>query len=467
MPRGTLTRTVTAVSVAGDRRFAVVLLVVLVTAAGCSSPLGDGDARTTYGVPEADPATTADATTVGTPEPGTAGSAGSGPEQRAGGGGTRGSNGRAADNAPPATVPDPPDADDPEDPARRQVEVSELAPGLSADTAWGPDRLAAAHHEVLADRSFRVRYRRVVTLPGGDRRIRTVAAAVSADRRRYRVRQVVSRPADGPRGRVVTGYWSGGDGALRSITYGDTRTYGRLDAADLPAEGLPAVGDPTHRSLVRRAFGATVLTAVESVAGSVAPARYWVFASGNRADRITPGSTGVRNLSLRAQVDSRSLVRTLRVSYERRERDGWAAVRTTVAFGGVGRTDPAPPAWVDDARREDNESEPIGGVGRSGEGIDSRDPAGSVRDPRLEPDDALDLVAGFGDVAVQDVVGGVDRDLAALRDRDPEAVEVPPAELAVPDLLDAAAEEVVVDVAAVEADERLLPLLGNSALGHL
>lgn len=377
---------VTAVEVPGGRPAATLVLVVLLATAGCSSPLGDGDARTTYGVPERSPEPTDAA-----PGPGeTTGEAGWNesrggrssnesrvirepdgaedgrhPDGREPNGTAGGPNPTVADggHVPPATVPDPPD-DDGEDGGRWRVGATDLAPGVSGEAVWGADRLATAHGEVLDGRSFRVRYRQVVALPGGDRRVRTVVAAVSADRRRYRVREVERRPADGPRSRVVTAHWSGeGNATLRAISYGDTRTYGRLGDAALPGEGLPGVGDPTHRSLVRRAFGATVLTAVESVPGAVAPARYWLFADGNRADRVTPGSAPVRNLSLRALVDSRGLVRTLRLSYERRDGDGWVGVTTTLAFDGVGGTDPAPPPWADDARREANESAPIGGDG--------------------------------------------------------------------------------------------------------
>jgi len=324
--------------------------------------LGDGDSRSTYGVPDRSTGETTDAAPTGTADIPAEPIGGTGSNDATGttgpGGGPDATTG---DHHPPATVPDPPDPDESES-GRWEFDVTELAPGLSADAAWGPDRLAAAHRSVLDDRSFRVHYRRVVTPSDEERRVRVVEAGVAADRGRYRVREVVSRPADGPRGGVVTGYWSGGGNeTLRTIAFAGTRTYGRLEAADLPDDGLPGAGDPTHRALVERAFAATVLTGVESVPDAVAPAKYWVFATGNRADRITRNATPVRNLSLRALVDSRGLVHRLHLSYERRDGDAWVGVTTNLAFDGVGRTAIDPPTWVDNAPRAGNESDPIGG----------------------------------------------------------------------------------------------------------
>lgn len=332
---------------AWQRRLAAVVLVSLAVAAGCSAlPDGGGD-RTTYGVPE------------GSPEPSPSG-------------GSNAQGDRPAEVGGPSRDGTTPDESGPDPPEGRTFAAEELAPGLVAEGVWSVDRLAAAHGSVLENRSFRVRYRRIEGIQDetgelagreyGARRVVGVVAAVSADRRRYRVRRRVDRAVYGPRDRVVTDYWSAGDGdgTLRLLSFGEARGYERLGPDDFPGDGLPGIGDPTARSLVRGSFGATVAESVEPVPGAVSPARYRVVATGDRTTRLTPDGPPVRNLALRAVVDSRGVVRALELAYDRREGEGWTRMRVEFEFEGVGRTTPEPPEWVEEARRATNESAPRG-----------------------------------------------------------------------------------------------------------
>lgn len=329
------------------RTLGTLLVAVLLLTAGCSSVLDGDGTRTPFGVPDGGQEATASGSTE--PVPATVGRTSTRP------------------GSDPADL----GADDPRFPV---LEVEELAPGLTPEAVISPDRLASAHRRVLDNRSFRVRYRRVEARATGNRTL-TVLAELSADRRRYRVRRTARRPEDGPRARSVTAYWSDGNRTLRMITFGDTRTVGRLPS-NRSFVDLPEVGDQVRESLVRWAFAATVVESVEDVPSAIAPAKYRVEsdegvrppakfrvnATGDGTRMRTPDRTPVRNASLQAVVDSRGVVRSLRFSYDWPGEDGPVEVVVTMAVEGIGTTDPAPPTWVDDASEEGNGTDPIGGT---------------------------------------------------------------------------------------------------------
>lgn len=315
---------------------AAALVALLVVTAGCSSVLGGDATRTPFGVPD------------GTDGPGDATTATADT--------TAGTTTTRTTSTRPGSDPVDVGADDGPLP---ELETGELAPGLTPEAVTDPERLAAAHRRVLANRSFRVRHRRAFGTPDTPLS-ETVVAAVSTDRRRFSVERTVVVPDDGGRGTTTTEFWSNETETLRLISFGETRTFGRL-APNRSLSSVPDVDDPVHGSLVAWAFDATVVLEVRDVPSAVAPAQYRVLATGERNRSTAPDGTPVRDLRLEAVVDSRGVVRQLQLQYERRTGEGWVEVDVFLSVTGIGTTEPRPPTWRSDALEAFNGTDPIGG----------------------------------------------------------------------------------------------------------
>ena len=157
-------------------RLGTLLLIALVTAAGCSGPLA-------------------------------------GPDR--------------ADTGTLTPAPVPEDSDPGPDPTPR---TGELAPGLDADGIADAARLVDAHTAALTDTSYTARLSTTRAAPNGTERERydRVVRVESRDRFRY---VLTSETADLEQ---RTDRWRGGDRAYEAVTENGTTTYRSLDSPSAP-----------------------------------------------------------------------------------------------------------------------------------------------------------------------------------------------------------------------------------------
>ncbi len=256
----------------------------------------------------------------------------------AGCGGTVGSGGDTpTGTVTPAPVPDG-EAVDRGRPAR-------LAPGLAADGVFDAGRLARAHADRLAGRSF-TRVRTDTRRVNGSLRQRdetTLMYAAGGDRFRYRLNQTtrgsegverseIDRYADGNRVLVASRDANGTEYEVLAGPTGDPYT---------PAQVFPG-----------NATGATSLARLLTLVDVTVTDRRTV--DGRRHYRVeTPARQDIpplRNISLVATVTESGLVRNYRLSYDVERGGRQVRIVVTVAYDRLDRTTVEPPSWLPEAR---------------------------------------------------------------------------------------------------------------------
>lgn len=247
-----------------------------------------------------------------------------------------------------------------------------LAPGLNSTGVYDPAELAAAHARVLGNTSYTVSVTQTIRHPNGTlwaRRVITVRLA--GNESRFFVRLAVSGPnAIGllgePPARAV--FWSADNERIfRAFTRGNHTTYntfrprfspvvGRVGTADywedIVVPGGQPYGDiaPLFAAVETRLTDRTVRngTTLYRIDGT-AFRDPEPFA---RSERV--GSP--RNVSLRAVVDERGMVRRYRLSYAAVIDGDTVRVRRSIRYTGVGTTTVERPPWYDRALEDTPEA---------------------------------------------------------------------------------------------------------------
>lgn len=230
----------------------------------------------------------------------------------------------------PAAVPhDPPAA-----PGRT------LAPGLTREGVFDPNRLAAAHAAVLADTSYTVHRVEQRTYRNGTVRSRyesTVRVAAGGDRFRYVLEQADYR-GETPRERRVGRWMDDGSGFERHEDASGSVRYRRLSDPDavLPERA-------TNRYGLARVLSAVDLR-VTGTTERGGRTLYHLGVEGTPED-LPP----LRSVAVDAVVDDRGVVRSYDLTY-RVERAGTPTrVTVRVAFDALGATRVVRPLWYDEA----------------------------------------------------------------------------------------------------------------------
>jgi len=255
-----------------------------------------------------------------------------------------GGDGDTTETLTPVAVPEA--ADTPE----------RLAPGLTEAGVTGPLALANAHGAALEDShrfhsNWTVRHR-----DGSLYALANQSTVVAPNGFTTRV-TVAGRPGfltTGPR--LTADLWSNGSVLAERIERGDGVGYRYLGAATYNA------GTGFYTSLRRpkpwrdhyALFAAVETRVVDERAGGPGPARYTVVGTRLRDPTTFGAATDIReprNVSLRATIDERGVVRSLRLSYAGRLPRG-EPVRVSrhiryTTVGGVGSVDRPP--WFDTA----------------------------------------------------------------------------------------------------------------------
>lgn len=238
-----------------------------------------------------------------------------------------------------ATVPSEGNRSGP--PAGFSLGIREVAPGVTETGVHDAERLADAHRFVLFDRSFRVRLNHTVRYPNGSRRTILTTAAVSADRSRYAITRHVFTPS-GDQSRVRVRSTGAGIYLAKRGDVPLSRRYDEPGSQTVSARNCTPVTlpDPTFHGTVEGAFDATGTMSVRQ--SDTAPDRYLITGQGNNSSGVDPTVTAVRNFTVAALVESRGVVRFLRVSYRAHANGTPVAVTTSVRVFDVGTASVAP-----------------------------------------------------------------------------------------------------------------------------
>lgn len=250
--------------------------------------------------------------------------------------------GTPTDTVTPAPVPTPTPTATPQ---------PRLAPGLAPAGVVDAFALSEAHARALRGTAYTFRFETTVRAPNGTRYGRESGVA-RVDRRggfRTRVEVSGSEAVFGPASAGRIDRWSDGERYAVAVTANGTTRYGYVP---------PSVYDPqrTRVSLAReRLF--LVLAAVDTrVTGRVTrngTTQYRVEATGvPHPDRLAAaeGVRDPRNVSFRAFVDGRGLVRAYRLSYRASDDERTVLVERSVRHARLGGTTVERPAWFPGAR---------------------------------------------------------------------------------------------------------------------
>lgn len=229
------------------------------------------------------------------------------------------------------------------------VPSDELAPGVDADGVVDPGRLASAHDDALANRSYTVVSTRTVRARNGSLRARVVRRSrLAADGSFLTtitiegpdVRTIPDTPAQ------VAFFWNGSVLLDRTVSNGTT-IYRRVPRAvyrDRLAFYRSVDGDPESRVYLRFASVETRLVDREPpyrLAGRVLRQP--------KLFRTVAAAGAVGNVSLSATVTPAGLVREFRLAYTGRLDGSPVRVVRTTRYRAVGTTTVRRPAWADAA----------------------------------------------------------------------------------------------------------------------
>jgi hypothetical protein len=252
------------------------------------------------------------------------------------------------DETPTQTVtPAPVPTDEP-----TPTPMPQLAPGFSGEGVTDAFALGEAHVAALDDTSYTMKENFSVTYRNGtDYRQYGIVARLAANDSRY----YVSRRSSGPQiySNRTVGYsvWANGTRVIRAQTVNGSTTYTVPRGAD--REPLPPnrVGfAPTNREQIYGLFSSveTDVTDREQRNGTTV---YRVEATNvtnptafERARWQSP-----RNFTMVAHIDSRGLVRQLRVNYTATVNDSTVRVHRRVRYMDLGNTTVERPPWYDEA----------------------------------------------------------------------------------------------------------------------
>lgn len=227
----------------------------------------------------------------------------------------------------------------------------QLAPGVTAEGVVDPRALADAHAAVLRNTSKTVRTNETSWYAGYWvlRSHRHQVTRVAADPDRFHTAIEVDGPA-APFSAYRVEFWSDGERLLR-------RTVDRdgIETAVVPPESRrnrtdAVVGRPDSRT-VPFLFG-LVETRVTSTFVRNGTTVYWIESTGLLRPRALASAENVsdpHDVELRALVDSRGFVRSLRFAYAARVDGRRIWVQWTTRYTDVGTTTVDRPAWYDGA----------------------------------------------------------------------------------------------------------------------
>lgn len=239
----------------------------------------------------------------------------------------------------------------------------DLPPGVDESGVVSADRLADAHVDALASRSFTLVSNRTVRDADGRIRSRLSVEVAVGENRSY----LADLATAGPDGPVLLGrppargvYWSNGSAHVRKLTRQNRTTYDRIDASRTFAGswlfwtntvayggviGLSSA-EPFYRETLRDV--PTELAGRRTLNGTTV-----VRLVGDRAESPEFSQLDadvVRDVRLEAVVDERGLVRSFRLSYEAVVDGEVRTVDWTIRYEAVGGTTVARPSWFDRAR---------------------------------------------------------------------------------------------------------------------
>lgn len=238
----------------------------------------------------------------------------------------------AADSRPtvtPAAVPDDP----------VEEHAGSLAPGLTREGVFDPDRLTAAHAAALATTSYTVQRRETRTYRNGTVRSRyesTVAVSAGGDRFRYALEQVDYRGSEASE-RSIDRWMTDGSGVERRRS-GEVR-YRRLTDPDavLPERA-------TNRLGLTRILVVVDLHVTETTTTPDGTTLYHLGVEGGPED-LPP----LEAVSFDAVVREDGVVRSYHLTYLVERAGTPVRVTVEVAFGGLGETRVVRPLWYDEA----------------------------------------------------------------------------------------------------------------------
>lgn len=243
--------------------------------------------------------------------------------------------------------------------------TAEFPPGVSRRGVVVPDRLARAHETTIANTSYTVRSNRTVAYANGSVRSSLVVEVALARNRTF----LATAATAGPGAPVFLGvpparatFWSNGSVYVRRFTAGGETTYNQYDPGQQFAgtwrywtRTVPFGGRSGRPgSFYAGTFGAVpTRVAGRTTSGNASLVR--LAGEGTRGSvQGTPLDGGgsldaVRNVSLRATVGPRGVVRSLTLDYDATADGRPVHVRWTVHYRAIGETTARRPPWFDRA----------------------------------------------------------------------------------------------------------------------
>ncbi len=250
-------------------------------------------------------------------------------------------------------------------PAPIPEEEPEVPPGVSRRGVVDAERLAGAHEAAIANASYTVRSNRTVAYANGSLRSSLVVEVALARNRTF----LATAATAGPAAPVFLGvpparatFWSNGSVYVRRLTADGETTHNQYDPGQQFAGNwrywtrtVPFGGRSGRPgSFYAGTFGAVpTRVAGRETAGNVSLVR---LAGGGTRGPVegTPLDGGgsldaVRNVSLRATVDTRGVVRSLALEYDATVDGRPVHVHWTVRYRAIGETTVRRPPWFDRA----------------------------------------------------------------------------------------------------------------------
>lgn len=236
-------------------------------------------------------------------------------------------------------------------------------PGVDESGVVSPGRLADAHVDAVASRSFRLVSNRTVRDADGQVRSRVAVTVAVAEDRSY----LSDLTTEGPEGPVLLGrppargvYWSNGSDHVRKLTRRNETSFDRIDASRTFAgswlfwTNTVAYGGVIGRSSAESFYRATLRDVSAELAGRrTENGTTVVRLVGDRAestDFSQLDADEVRDVRVEAVVDERGLVRSFRLSYEAVVDGEVRTVDWQIRHEQVGNTSVSRPDWFDRAR---------------------------------------------------------------------------------------------------------------------
>ncbi|MEF8841045.1 MAG: hypothetical protein V5A62_05405 [Haloarculaceae archaeon] len=250
-------------------------------------------------------------------------------------------------------------------PAPLPETTAEFPPGVSRRGVVAPERLAQGHETTIANTSYTVRSNRTVVYANGSIRSLLVVEVALARNRTF----LATAATAGPKAPVFLGvpparatFWSNGSVYVRRFTAGGETTYNQYDPGQQFAgtwrywtRTVPFGGRSGRPgSFYAGTFGAvTTRVTGRTTSGNASLVR---LAGGGTRGSVqgTPLDGGgsldaVRNVSLRATVGPRGVVRSLTVDYDATADGRPVHVHWTVHYLAIGETTVRRPPWFDRA----------------------------------------------------------------------------------------------------------------------